>query len=260
MADPCVGGRSGAPFLRQSLCSDPTSPARDLLAPSRPASTGARCTDSASQFPIAPAESGAPLPATSFPGGFRTPALSVCGCHRHRAGVRNPSHLRRSRLLQLASARVQLTDNVVHRAEWRCVPRGDIRDNLSGIPGHGAANSNDPRDTRLRRSVKLCAPAAAIAADRADLRRQGQPAADGSGPVASARGELGQYRVSGRHLGAVGVERFRLIRGRAHAGLHGRAEGVTNDRSKRKKWDVRFRTSHYAANSREDKTVWQVAK
>src|SRR5262245_30334955 len=91
MADPCVGGRLGAPFLRQSLCSDPTSPARDLLAPSRPASTGARCTDSASQFPIAPAEPGAPLPATSFPGGFRTPALSVCGCRRHRAGVRNPS-------------------------------------------------------------------------------------------------------------------------------------------------------------------------
>ena len=41
--------------------------------------TGARCTDGASQIPIAPAEPGAPHPAPSFPGGFRTPARRARG-------------------------------------------------------------------------------------------------------------------------------------------------------------------------------------
>src|SRR5262245_9006639 len=45
--------------------------------PMRPA-TGACCVTRASQIPIEPAEPGAPLPATSFPGGFRTPALRAC--------------------------------------------------------------------------------------------------------------------------------------------------------------------------------------
>ena len=37
-------------------------------------------------------------------------------------------------------------------------------------------------------------------------------------------------------------------------------EGRLNDRSKTQKWDARFQTSHYVADSRDDKTVWQVAK
>ena len=44
----------------------------------RPA-TCTRCTNSDPQIPIAPAEKGAPCPATPFPGGFRTTALGACG-------------------------------------------------------------------------------------------------------------------------------------------------------------------------------------
>ena len=43
------------------------------------ASIRARCVASAGQISIAPAEPGAPLPAPSFPGGFRTPALDARG-------------------------------------------------------------------------------------------------------------------------------------------------------------------------------------
>ena len=56
-----------------------------------------RCANAARQFPIAPADPGAPLPAPSFPGGFRTPALRCAWMVRRRAGIRNPSHFRRSR-------------------------------------------------------------------------------------------------------------------------------------------------------------------
>jgi len=45
--------------------------------------TAARCATPAPQNPIAPAEPGAPLPALSFPGGFRTPALGPRGQLRH---------------------------------------------------------------------------------------------------------------------------------------------------------------------------------
>jgi hypothetical protein len=38
-----------------------------------------RCTNGDPQIPIAPAEPGAPRPATPFPGGFRTLALGACG-------------------------------------------------------------------------------------------------------------------------------------------------------------------------------------
>src|SRR5271168_5355533 len=41
------------------------------------APTGARCTVGPSQISIAPAEPGAPLPALSFPGGFRTGASTT---------------------------------------------------------------------------------------------------------------------------------------------------------------------------------------
>ena len=44
----------------------------------RPA-TCTRCTNGDPQIPIAPAEPGAPRPATPFPGGFRTPALGASG-------------------------------------------------------------------------------------------------------------------------------------------------------------------------------------
>ena len=44
------------------------------------------------QIPIAPAETSAPLPASSFPGGFRTPALRCAWRGQRRAGIRNPSH------------------------------------------------------------------------------------------------------------------------------------------------------------------------
>lgn len=50
------------------------------IAASPAASTGARSTDRPNEIPIVPAEPGAPLPATSFPGGFRTPALGARGC------------------------------------------------------------------------------------------------------------------------------------------------------------------------------------
>ena len=49
-------------------------PVAACLPPPAAASIRARCTAAASQIPIAPAEPGAPHPAPSFPGGFRTPA------------------------------------------------------------------------------------------------------------------------------------------------------------------------------------------
>src|SRR6185503_9938645 len=55
-----------------------------------------RCTDGASQIPIAPAEPGAPHPSPPFPGGFRTPAL-VHAATFVAAGIRNPSQQRSSR-------------------------------------------------------------------------------------------------------------------------------------------------------------------
>jgi len=56
-----------------------------------PASRGPRCTDGASDIPIAPADPGAQLLASSFPGGFRTPARSRPRRAQCRAGIRNPS-------------------------------------------------------------------------------------------------------------------------------------------------------------------------
>jgi hypothetical protein len=38
------------------------------------------------------------------------------------------------------------------------------------------------------------------------------------------------------------------------------APGVTQRQVQTQKGDVRFPTSHYVANPREDKTVWQVTK
>src|SRR5262245_23790871 len=61
---PRLRHRSGLPPAR---CRAP--------APAPAASIRARCAASAGQIPIVPAEPGAPLPAPSFPGGFRTPAL-----------------------------------------------------------------------------------------------------------------------------------------------------------------------------------------
>ena len=55
------------------------------------ASAPTRCAKGASQFPIAPADPGAPLPALSFPGGFRTPALLRAWTGPCWAGIRNPS-------------------------------------------------------------------------------------------------------------------------------------------------------------------------
>ena len=62
------------------------------IAASRPASTRTCGTVRADEISIAPAEPGAPLPATSFLGGFRTPALSRTWLRPSRAGIRNPSH------------------------------------------------------------------------------------------------------------------------------------------------------------------------
>ena len=67
-----------------------------------PASRGPRWTDGASEIPIAPAEPGALLPASSFPGGFRTPARSRPRRGQCRAGIRNPSQLRTCASQQIA--------------------------------------------------------------------------------------------------------------------------------------------------------------
>ena len=61
----------------------PATPHRPLPVAAPAASTAARCATPAPQNPIAPAEPGAPLPALSFPGGFRTPALGPRGQLRH---------------------------------------------------------------------------------------------------------------------------------------------------------------------------------
>jgi len=83
---PLFRHRSGPPPAR---CRSP--------APAQTASIRARCAASAGQIPIVPAEPGAPLPAPSFPGGFRTPALGARRGARHGAGIRNPSHKRKFR-------------------------------------------------------------------------------------------------------------------------------------------------------------------
>ena len=44
-----------------------------------PASQAPHCAIGANQISIEPAEPGAPLPAPSFPGGFRTPARGARG-------------------------------------------------------------------------------------------------------------------------------------------------------------------------------------
>ena len=85
MADPPVGGRL-APLCRarnlldRPACATPAT--GNWLARLHPGAKGARCTDGAHQIPMAPAEPGASLPATPFPGGFRTPAFGASGSVR----------------------------------------------------------------------------------------------------------------------------------------------------------------------------------
>ena len=62
-----------------------------------PPSRGPPCTDGAGDIPIAPPDPGAQLLASSFPGGFRTPARSPQRRAQCRAGIRNPSQLRKWR-------------------------------------------------------------------------------------------------------------------------------------------------------------------
>ena len=98
--------RSATAMAHRSGRSATHSPTSAPLATSRAASTRARCTIGADEIPIAPAEPGAQLPATPFPGGFRTPALGNCGGVRAGpASETRHNNFNRSRPLRLSAIR-----------------------------------------------------------------------------------------------------------------------------------------------------------